>query len=366
MEEKMTNILKPSADIFIDGKRISKEDPTYFIAEIGSNFDQDLDRAKDLIYLAKEAGADAAKFQHYTADSLVSDFGFKKLGGSKSHQAYWEKSVYETYKDASLNQEWTKTLMETCKKAEISFFTSPYSFQLCDFVDQYVPAYKIGSGDITWIEIIEYIASKKKPTLLATGASDLKDVKRAVDAFLRISSDLILFQCNTNYTANFENYNCIQLNVLSQFQDLYPGIITGLSDHMPGYVTVLGAVALGARVIEKHFTDSVDRPGPDHPFSMTPVSFREMVERTRELQNSLGDGQKKVEENEKETIILQQRSICAAKTLSKGDIVERKDLNNLRPRPSEGIPPYQIEEVIGKKLKRDIVQGEGICWKDLQ
>ena len=113
--------LSPSPKIHIDGKRISQNDPVYFIAEIGSNFDQDLNRAKDLIYLAKEAGADAAKFQHYTAESLVSDYGFKTLGGKKSHQSYWEKSVFETYKDASLNKEWTEILKKTCDDAGISF-----------------------------------------------------------------------------------------------------------------------------------------------------------------------------------------------------------------------------------------------------
>ena len=361
----MVNTLNPSSEVFIDNKRISKKDPVYFIAEIGSNFDQDLNRAKELIYMAKEAGADAAKFQHYTADSLVSDFGFKKMGSSKSHQASWKKSVYETYEDASINQDWTSILQETCQDAGLSFFTSPYSFDLVDLVDKYVPAYKIGSGDITWIEIIKHIASKGKPVLLATGASDIIDVQRAVNAILPISSDLILLQCNTNYTANPQNYYSLQLNVLSQFHNLYPGLITGLSDHMPGHVSVLGAVALGARVVEKHFTDSTDRIGPDHSFSMTPTSFREMVDRTRELQASLGDGVKKVEENEEETVVLQQRSICAAKPLTKGSELKRSDLDVLRPRPTGSIPPYEMNNVVGKKLIRDIAYGEKLNWEDL-
>jgi len=355
----------PSSEIFIDKKRISQKDPVYFIAEIGSNFDQDLGRAKELIYMAKEVGADAAKFQHYTADSLVSDFGFKKMGSSRSHQSSWKKSVYETYEDASLNKDWTPILYETCEEAGISFFTSPYSFELVDLVEQYVPAYKIGSGDITWIEIMEYIAAKGKPVLLATGASDITDVSRAVEAILNISTNLVLMQCNTNYTAESDNYHSLNLNVISTYKNMYPNIITGLSDHMPGHVSVLGAVALGARVIEKHFTDSIDRVGPDHPFSMTPTSFREMVERTRELQASLGDGVKKVEENEQETIALQQRSICAAKPLTKDSQLQRSDLDLLRPRSLDSIPPYEINKVIGKTLMRDTAAGEEITWDDL-
>jgi len=147
----------PSSVIQIERKRISRNDPVYFIAEIGSNFDRDLSRAKDLIYLAKEAGADAAKFQHYTAPSLVSDYGFRQLGSRQSHQAAWKKSVFETYQDASLNRDWTAVLKQTCDQAGITFFTSPYSLELVDYVDPFVPAYKVGSGDITWLEIIEHM-----------------------------------------------------------------------------------------------------------------------------------------------------------------------------------------------------------------
>lgn len=361
----MMNKLQPSCEILIDEKRISKKDPVYFIAEIGSNFDNDLNRAKDLIYMAKEAGADAAKFQHYTANSLVSDFGFKKIGNSKSHQSSWKKSVYETYKDASINQDWTRVLQETCRDAGLSFLTSPYSFDLVDLVEQYVPAYKVGSGDITWIEIIEYMASKGKPILLATGASDLIDVQRAVDAVLNITSDLILLQCNTNYTASRKNFSCLQLNVISTFKGMYPGIITGLSDHTLGHVSVLGGVALGARVIEKHFTDSTNRVGPDHSFSMTPVTWREMVERTRDLEASIGDGQKKIEENEQETAVLQRRSICATNGLKKGMQIKKHDLTVLRPCPADGIPPFEMQNVIGKTLKRNINPGEYIKWVDM-
>jgi sialic acid synthase SpsE len=361
----MKNKFIPSSEILIDDKKISNKDPVYFIAEIGSNFDNDFDRAKELIYLAAEAGADAAKFQHYTADSLVSDHGFKRLGNNKSHQSKWKKSVYDTYDNASINEEWTSVLKKTCQDAGLSFFTSPYSFDLVDYVDQYVPAYKVGSGDITWIDIIQYMSSKGKPILLATGASDLVDVKRAVDSVLDITSDIILLQCNTNYTASISNYSSIQLKVLSLFKNLYPNIITGLSDHMPGHISVLGAVALGAKVIEKHFTDSTDRVGPDHSFSMTPSTWREMVERTRELEASLGNGQKIIEDNEKETVILQRRSICASHKLKKGEYINKDDLTMLRPCPNDGIPPFEIQNVIRKIIKRDVDAGESIKWKDL-
>jgi N-acetylneuraminate synthase len=356
---------RPSSVIHIDGKRISRNDPVYFIAEIGSNFDRDLGRAKNLIYLAKEAGADAMKFQHYTADSLVSDYGFRQLGSQQSHQSTWKKSVFETYQDASLNRDWTAALKQTCNEAGITFFTSPYSLELVDYVDPFVPAYKVGSGDITWLEIIQRMASKGKPVLLATGASDLEDVRRAADAALAVTPDLVLLQCNTNYTAAKENYSYLQLNVLREYEALYPGIVLGLSDHMPGHVSVLGAVALGARVIEKHFTDSTDRDGPDHPFSMTPTTWREMVDRTRELEASLGDGRKKVEENECETVIVQRRCIRASRDLEKDTVLSAFDLTVLRPCPENGIPPFEFRRLVGKRLRRSVSSGQHLKWEDV-
>lgn len=359
-------IHKPASIITIDGKKISQSDPVYFIAEIGSNFDRDLSRAKDLIYLAKEAGADAAKFQHYTAGSLVSDHGFKQLGGSQSHQAAWKQSVYETYQNASLNREWTATLKQTCDKAGIAFFTSPYSFELVDYVDSFIPAYKVGSGDITWLEIIQRMASKGKPVLLATGASDIEDVRRAVDAVLAKTPDLVLMQCNTNYTAARNNYSYLQLNVLRTYAAMYPGVVLGLSDHMPGHISVLGAVALGARVIEKHFTDSNEREGPDHSFAMTPSKWREMVDKVRELESALGDGQKRIEENERETAIVQRRSVCASKDIESGAILEKSDLITLRPCPAGAIAPYDLGKLVGKRLLRSLQSGELIKWSDVE
>lgn len=355
----------PAGVIHIDGKRISRDDPVYFIAEIASNFDRDLERAKELIHLAKEAGADAAKFQHYTADSLVSDTGFRQLGGKPGHQAAWKKSVFETYQDASLDRNWTAALKETCDAAGISFFTSPYSFELVDYVDPFVPAYKVGSGDITWLEIIEHMAARGKPVLIATGASDLADVQRAMDAALNLTPDVVLMQCNTNYTAGHDNYRHLQLNTLREFAELYPGVVLGLSDHMPGHVSVLGAVALGARVIEKHFTDFTTREGPDHAFSMTPGTWREMVDRTRELEAALGDGTKKVEDNERETWVAQRRCVRIARDLPAGAVLSRDDLTMLRPCPRDAIPPFAAGELVGKRITRNLQAGEHLRREDV-
>ena len=183
-------MFKTVSEMHIDGKAIGEDHPTYFIADIAANHDGDLERAKELIYLAKQAGADAAKFQHFRASTIVSDAGFRALGGQQSHQSSWQKSVFEVYREASVSTDWTEALKETCDKAGITFFTSPYDFSLADHIDPYVPAYKIGSGDITWLEMIRHIASKGKPYILATGASTMDDVLRAVAAALAVNPQL--------------------------------------------------------------------------------------------------------------------------------------------------------------------------------
>ena len=172
-------------------------------------------------------------------------------------------------------------------------------------------------------------------------------------------------QCNTNYTAGSNNYNFLNLNVIKTYQEMYPGIITGLSDHMPDHISVLAAVSLGARVIEKHFTDSVKRKGPDHSFSMTPTSFKKMVDETRILERSLGNGNKNIEDNEVETAVLQRRSICLSKKKMKGEVLSEDDLSFLRPCQKNNIPPYDTPKVLGKKLSRTLREGEPLVWSDL-
>jgi len=356
---------KADTTIDICGKKIGEDYPTYFIADIAANHDGSLSRAKELIHLAAEAGADAAKFQHFQAETIVSDYGFKALGGQQSHQARWSKSVFEVYKDASVDLGWTGELKQTCDKAGISFFTSPYDFQLIEHIDPYVPAYKIGSGDITWIDMIKRIASKGKPYILATGASTMDDVYRAVSAGLEINPSLALLQCNTNYTGSIENMRYVQLNVLKSYQAMFPSMVLGLSDHTPGHTTVLGAVALGARVIEKHFTDDTSRPGPDHAFSMNPGAWQEMVIRTRELEAALGCGVKKVEDNELQTTVLQRRAVRTTRSLEAGHVLEKDDLCVLRPCPVGSILPYQLDGLLGRKLLHGKEVGEHLTIKDV-
>jgi len=337
--------------------------PVYFIADLGANHDGDLTRALWLIHEATGAGANAVKFQHFRAEHIVSAEGFDALGDQVGHQATWGKPVTEVYQDVSLPWEWTPILARECDRAGVTFLSTPYDFDAVDMLEPYVPAYKVGSGDISYGQLLHHAASKGKPIILSTGASNLDDVERAVEIVDDAGASLILLQCNTNYEVDPVNFFHINLRVLDAYGELFPWAVLGVSDHTPGHSTVLGAIALGAKVIEKHFTDDNSRVGPDHAFAMTPDDWREMVDRTRELEAALGDGVKRVEENEEETVIVQRRCLRAARDLSAGTPLYSDMLVALRPAPVGSIPPNKIGIVLNLCLEEGLRKGEALRWQ---
>jgi sialic acid synthase SpsE len=358
--------LDEMARVKIGRRWVGDGEPTYFIADISANHDGNLDRAQSLIRLAAKSGANAAKFQNFRAPKIVSKRGFESLGRSLSHQATWKKPVYDVYTDASIPWEWTPVLRRACEDAAIDYFSAPYDLEAVDMLNPHVPCFKIGSGDITWLEMLEKVARTGKPVILSTGASDFADVKRAVQTILAINPALVLLQCNTNYTASVENFKHVHLRVLPEYARSFPQVVVGLSDHTPGFTAVLGAVALGARVVEKHLTDDNTRPGPDHPFSLMPDTWREMVDRTRELEDALGRPEKRISENESETVIIQRRCLRLARNVKKGTILRREDIDVLRPAPSDAIFPYDLGRVLGKRIKIDVAQGDYLRWEMLE
>ena len=352
-------------ELKIGNTLIGDNHPTWFIADIAANHDGSLDRAIKLCELAAKAGADAAKFQNFRGPKIVSDYGFRHMNAQVSHQAKWKKSVTEVYDGASIPFEWTLHLGEACADLGIVYFSSPYDFEAIDMLDAYVPAYKIGSGDITWIEACLRMARKGKPVLLATGASTIGDVQRAVDALLPVNPQLVLMQCNTNYTAADGNFDNIHLNVLKVYHQMWPDLILGLSDHTHGHATVLGAVALGARVVEKHFTDDNHREGPDHAFAMNPTSWAEMVTATRQLERAMGSANKTIAQNEHDTVVVQRRCLRAAQDIKAGQTLTREMIDVLRPATPGAIMPYDIEEVVGLTARQDISSGQELRWTQL-
>jgi len=355
----------PAPEITIADRKIGLNHPTYFIADIAANHDGDLDRAIELIRLAAEAGAEAAKFQNFRAPKIVSDYGFKVLGGQQSHQASWKKSVFEVYSDASVPFEWTPILKEACDEFSIHYFSSPYDYEAIEMLDDYVPAYKAGSGLMSWPDALVRMASLGKPILIATGAADISDVVRAMRAVEAINDQIVLMQCNTNYTAADSNYDHLNVNVLKTYAAMYPNAILGLSDHTHSPAPIVGAVTLGARVIERHFTDSNDREGPDHKFAMNPQKWAEMVQQVRTLERSLGSTDKFVTGSEQETYVLQRRCLRAAREIKTGETITIEMVEPLRPAAAGAIMPWELESLIGKKALIDMPYGMDLRWENI-
>ena len=347
--------------IKIGDRWVGDGEQTYVIAEIGSNFDGSMERAKMLIDLAKDCGADAVKFQCFTSDKIISKEGFDEL--KMGFQAKWEKSVSEVYKSAEFPREWHDELFHYANKKGLHFLSSPYDKEAVDILDELgVPAFKIGSGDITWREMLKYIAKKGKPIILSSGASTVAEIDEALKAIRSEgNNDIILLQCVTNYPSRFESANIRAMKAMGKLFD----VLVGYSDHTLGTVVPLGAVSLGACVIEKHFTDDKTRTGPDHPFAMDIKDFKEMVDSIRILERALGSPVKDLYEEEKETVILQRRCLRAAKDIPKGSKITEDMINVLRPLAKGALDPKYEEIIVGREVKVDMKKGEPFTWAKL-
>lgn len=343
-----------------NGRKVGTNYPCYIIAEIGANFDNDLSKAKELCHAAKEAGADCAKFQSFIAEKIVSPIGFDMMQLKGVHGS-WNKSVFDVFKDAEFPREWHAELATYCKKIGIQFSTSPYDYEAVDLCAELdVPFIKIGSGEITWLAMLEYIAKKNKPMILATGDATMSEIDEALRTIENTGNkDLILLQCITNYPSMIESAN---INVLKNYQIAFD-ILTGYSDHSSGNVVALGSVAIGGVVIEKHFTLNKNDKGPDHPHSMEFSEFKLMVDSIRELEDAMGSSRKLVVEEESETVIVQRRSLYANNDIHAGKVIEPEDIIELR--PALGISPKYKTVIVGKIAKSFIKKGAPINWQSI-
>ncbi len=353
----MSNLFKFPKEFKVGSRMVGEGHPAYIIAEIGANFDGDIDKAKRLCDAAKEAGADCAKFQSFIAEKIVSAKGFASMKLKGVHGS-WGKPVNEVFKAAEFPRAWHKEIADYCTKIGIDFSTSPYDFEAVDLcMELDIPFIKIGSGDITWLEMLEYIAKKGKPMFLATGDATMSEIDDALRVIASTgNTNLALMQCITNYPSQIESAN---INVLKNYQTAF-NIQTGYSDHSPGPVVCLGAVALGAMVLEKHFTLNNKDQGPDHPHSMDADSFKTMVTYVRQLELAMGTSTKYVVEEESETVTVQRRGLYARNNIVKGQEIKREDIVELR--PALGILPKYKDVVVGKIAKDDIEEGMPIYW----
>lgn len=335
---------------------ISQDSPTYIIAEIGSNFDRSIDKAKKMIDLAIEVGADCAKFQSFKPSKIVSATGFGST--NEGFQSRWKKPVTEVYQDAMLPREWHQELANYCTKQGIDFSSSPYDTEAVDMlVELDVDYIKIGSGEVNNIPFIRYAASKGKPLIVAVGATTLSEIDEMVQAIeAEGNENFALLQCVTNYPSDFPDAN---IRVIQTLASAY-GKLVGYSDHTPGHTVPLGAVALGARIIEKHFTDDKTQEGPDHLFALNPEEFATMVREIRNLEQALGTGRKRIYQSEETTQILQKRSLYAIQPIKKGQKITTDMVAPLR--PAKGIAPKHLSVVVGAQAQKDWDADTPVTW----
>lgn len=339
--------------IKVDKKRyIGEDSPCYIIMDVGANHNGDLEIAKKLIISAAESGADAIKFQTYTADKLYS---------KKTPQFSKDPTTpYEMIREYEHPREWLPILKEVAQENNIHFFSSPFDFEAVDLLEKIdVPLYKVASPEIVDLDLIDYIAKKRKPIIVSTGMANIEEIKDAVNIIIKNeNNNIIILHCNTLYPPPIETINLRAMETLTK---TFPYII-GFSDHTLGTHIALAAVSMGAKVIEKHFTLDRNQKGPDHNFAIEPSELKDLVIKIREIEKAMGDGIKKPHELELgENYDKARRSIIAKIDIPKDTIISRDML--IVKRPGYGIKPKFIKDLIGKKAKKNIKADEWITWE---
>ncbi len=328
-----------------------KTDKTFIIAELSANHNQDYNIAAKTIEAAKDTGADAIKIQTYTADTITidSDKDYFKIKGDNLWRG---KTLHQLYQEAYTPWEWQPKLKKIADDLGIIFFSSPFDFTAVDFLEEMnVPAYKIASFEITDIPLIKYVASKQKPVIISTGIAEFEDIELAVKTCKSQGNNQIaLLKCTSSYPAPFEEIN---LRTIPDMQKRFNTII-GLSDHTIGTSVPIAAVALGVRIIEKHFILDKSIGGPDAAFSIEPKEFKQMVNSIREVENSLGKVTYEINEKVKAGRVFA-RSLFVVDNIKKGEEFTKSNIKSIR--PSNGLHPKHFEEILGRKAKSDIEKG---------
>ena len=341
--------------IRIAKKNISENHPSFIVAELSANHNQDFDLAVKTIKAMKESGADAVKLQTYTPDTITIDCDNEYF---QIKEGLWkEKTLYELYQEAYTPWEWQPKLKKIAEELGLICFSTPFDKSAVDFLEKMnVPAYKVASFEITDIPLIEYIASNGKPIIISTGIAGLADIEEAVNACKRMDNEQIaLLKCTSAYPAPIEDTNLLTIpNIKETF-----GTVVGLSDHTLGSSASIASVALGAKIIEKHFILDRNIGGPDSAFSIEPEEFRQMVKSIREVEKALGSVTYELTEKQKKSRELS-RSLFVVKDMKKGEVFTEKNVRSIR--PNYGLTPKNIDIIFNKKAKEDIKKGTPFTW----
>lgn len=342
--------------IKISNKEITPNSPTFIIAEMSANHNQDFDIAVNTIKAAKEIGADAIKLQTYTADTITLDCNNKYF--QIKQDTLWDgQTLYALYKEAYTPWDWQPKLKKIADDLGIICFSSSFDKSSVDFLEKMdVPAYKIASFEITDIPLIKYVASKGKPVIISTGIASEEDIKEAVNTCKDAGNEqVILLKCTSSYPAPFEDVN---LRTIPDLAERFK-VISGLSDHTLGIIVPIIAVTIGAKVIEKHFILDKNICGPDATFSLDKTEFKSMVDAVRNTEKALGNINYELSENAKKNRLFS-RSLFVTKDIKTGEIITEENIRSIR--PGYGLPPKFLPAVLGKKAKKDLIKGTPLSW----
>ena len=347
------------AEFHIGDRPIGPEEPTFVIAEAGSNHNGDIDIAKELIDVAADAGADAVKFQTFRAEDL-----YVEESGEVEYLDD-DRSIYEIIESMEMPYEWIPELHEYSHKRGVEFMSTPFDERSADELEEYVPAWKVASYTSSHIPFMEHLAGTEKPLIMSTGAHELEEVAESVSALRNAGvSGLVLLQCVAAYPTPLSEIN---VRVIETLRDEFD-VLAGLSDHTLDPVTApSAAVALGASVVEKHFTLDKSMEGPDHQFALEPDELDRMITAIRDTEKALGTGEKRVLDVEEELHEKARRAIHAVRDIEAGKIISEDDVKVLRPGEKEaGLDPKFYDEVVGSKVIQDIEIFEGISWENIE
>lgn len=342
----------------IRSKKIDKSSPVFIIAELSANHNGSLETAIETIRAAKRAGADAIKFQTYTADTITIDSNKEDfiIKGT-----IWEgKNLYQLYKEAYTPWEWHETLFNAAKEEGLVCFSSPFDKTAVDFLENLdAPAYKVASFEITDIPLIEYVAAKGKPVIISTGIATQEDIELALDACYRVGNkEVALLKCTSSYPAPIEEANMIMVKDMAERY----GVITGLSDHTMGATVPVVATCFGAKIIEKHFILDRSIGGPDASFSMNEQEFGEMVKAVREAEKAIGVVDYSLTEKQRKGKDFS-RSLYVVKDIKAGEVITEENVKSIR--PGFGMHPKYLKELLGNSAALNLSKGQRLMKEDI-
>jgi sialic acid synthase len=346
------------AALVIDNKTIDDDSDCWVIAEIGHNHQGDVEKCKQLFTAAKECGADAVKLQKRSNKTLFTRAMYESTYNSENAFG----ATYGAHREAlEFGREQYQELKRFAAELKITFFSTAFDFESADFLAKLdMPAYKIASGDLINTPLLKHVAAIGKPMIVSTGGGTMEDAKRAYDTIMPINPQLAILQCTAAYPVEAEQMN---LRVISTFRSAFPKAIVGLSDHQNGIAMSTVAYALGARVVEKHFTLNRAWKGTDHAFSLEPAGLKKMVRDLRRARLSLGDGIKQRFPNEAAPMFKMAKKLVFARGLPAGHVLKRTDVAIKS--PNDGLPPYELDRVLGKVTRQAVKEDDSIRFEDL-